>query len=84
MASQFKAYWPAAASLLLVVSLLHAPRGVAAEPPAGDDDAKSRTERIYTVAEYDPQRDPAKDLVKTIKHASRQHKRIILEIGGEW
>ncbi len=39
---------------------------------------------FYTVAKYDPQVDPAKELVETIRIAQDSKKRILLQVGGEW
>jgi thioredoxin-related protein len=39
---------------------------------------------LYTVARYDPQRDPAEDLAKTVRVAQQTNKRILLQVGGEW
>lgn len=39
---------------------------------------------FYTVAKYDPARDPAKDLAETIRVAQDSKKRILLQVGGEW
>lgn len=39
---------------------------------------------IYSVAEYDPARDPAADLAETVKMASIDGKNIILVVGGNW
>lgn len=39
---------------------------------------------IYTVVEYDIERNPARDLAATVEEASISGKRIILEIGGQW
>jgi thiol:disulfide interchange protein len=33
---------------------------------------------------YDPGRDPAKDLEKAKAAATQQHKRILIEVGGNW
>jgi thiol:disulfide interchange protein len=39
----------------------------------------------YTpVNSYDPKRDAAQDIQAAIKEAQRAHKRILLEVGGEW
>jgi thioredoxin-related protein len=35
-------------------------------------------------AGYDPSRDPAADLKAAIPQAQKEHKRILLEVGGEW
>ncbi len=39
---------------------------------------------VYTVGRYNPEADPAVDLAETIKQAQAEHKRIILQVGGEW
>ena len=39
---------------------------------------------LYTVDDYDPERDADADLLRTIEQAKAGHKRIILEIGGQW
>lgn len=36
------------------------------------------------VSAFDPGRDPAKDLQNTITEASKTHKNIILDVGGDW
>jgi thiol:disulfide interchange protein len=33
---------------------------------------------------YDPKRDPEKDIQDAVAEAQRTHKRILLEVGGEW
>jgi thioredoxin-related protein len=33
---------------------------------------------------FDPQRDPAKDLAAAVAQARQEHKRILLDVGGEW
>jgi thioredoxin-related protein len=39
----------------------------------------------YTpVTRYDPKRDAAQDIQDAVKEAQRAHKRILLEVGGEW
>ena len=39
----------------------------------------------YTpVTKFDPARNPAKDLERTIEEAKSSNKRIILDVGGEW
>ncbi len=35
-------------------------------------------------AGYDPARDPEADLKAAISQAQKEHKRILLEVGGEW
>ncbi len=39
---------------------------------------------IYTVAQYDPSRDPQADFAATVEQATADGKRIILEVGGNW
>ncbi len=39
---------------------------------------------LYTVGVYDERRDPAVDLLETIRRAQASDKRILLEVGGEW
>ena len=39
---------------------------------------------VYTVPQYNPEADPAVDLAMTAKRAQAEHKRIILQVGGEW
>jgi thiol:disulfide interchange protein len=48
----------------------------------GQDTAIS--DSIYSVAVYDPSRDPVADLQLTIERAEAEGKRILLEIGGTW
>ncbi len=44
----------------------------------------SSRQPVYTVGKYDPEADPAVDLIATIERAQAEHKRIILQVGGEW
>jgi thiol:disulfide interchange protein len=39
---------------------------------------------FYTVGHYDEARDPALDLADSIKRATAEDKRILLQVGGEW
>jgi hypothetical protein len=43
-----------------------------------------KAEPVYAVAEYDAKRDPQMDLDAAVQQASRDGKRILLEIGGNW
>ena len=36
------------------------------------------------IAKFDPSRDAAKDIQNAIKEANKTHRRIILDVGGEW
>ena len=40
--------------------------------------------KYIPVNSYDPKRDAAQDIQDAIKEAQRAHKRILLEVGGEW
>lgn len=44
----------------------------------------SSRQPVYTVGTYNPEADPAVDLVATVEQAQAEHKRIILQVGGEW
>jgi thiol:disulfide interchange protein len=39
---------------------------------------------FYTVAKYDPEREPAVDLALSLHVAQETKKRILLQVGGEW
>jgi hypothetical protein len=56
------------------------------ESPAQGDDStaqhKPTASSIYAVAEYDPERDPFKDLANVVAGAEAANKRILLEVGG--
>lgn len=39
---------------------------------------------FYSVDAYDPSRDASADLTATIARATKERKRIILEVGGLW
>jgi thioredoxin-related protein len=38
----------------------------------------------YAAEKFDPKRDPAKDLAAAVTQARQEHKKIILDVGGEW
>ncbi|HET6569391.1 MAG TPA: thioredoxin family protein [Rhodothermales bacterium] len=63
--------------LLLVAGLL--PRLALAQMASTSDSGP-----IYSVATYDPARNPAEDLKQTIREAQESHKRILVEVGGDW
>ncbi len=46
--------------------------------------AKGQSAPVYTVDVYDPSRDAARDLERTIDRAGRENKRILLLVGGNW
>ena len=39
---------------------------------------------VVPVAEYDPQRDAAADIVRAVAEAKRAKKNVLLEVGGKW
>ena len=39
---------------------------------------------VVNIAKFDPARNAAKDIENAIKNATKSHKRIILDVGGEW
>ena len=45
---------------------------------------KEKAKPVFTVSEYDPKRDPVKDLAETVKLAKKEKRRIILLVGGTW
>ena len=40
--------------------------------------------QLFTVAEYDPERNAIEDLEMTTKLAQDSRKRILIEVGGKW
>ena len=40
--------------------------------------------KYLPVAKYDPKRNAAQDIDDAVKEAQRAHKRILLEVGGDW
>lgn len=51
-----------------------------ADPPS----AKGKAKPLYSVSDYDPKRDPAKDLADTVAIARKDGRRILLLVGGDW
>ncbi len=46
--------------------------------------ADTKPRPVYSVAEYNPGRNPAEDLKATIETATSENKRILVQVGGEW
>jgi thioredoxin-related protein len=67
-------------AFLLLVTLL-ASTAFADDLSAKKDSANSP---VYTVREYDSKRDPEQDLKRTIQIASKDGRRILLVVGGDW
>jgi thioredoxin-related protein len=53
-------------------------------PPADEGAAPTELPNSALVDFYDPTRDPAEDLRQAIPIAQREHKNIMLELGGDW
>jgi thioredoxin-related protein len=45
---------------------------------------KDNDKTVVKIAKFDPARDAAKDIENAIKEATKTHRRIILDVGGEW
>jgi len=59
----------------------------ATEPAAKSETAKVPAEpaaAFYSVGSYDENRDPTVDLADTIRRATAENKRILIQVGGEW
>jgi len=69
----FKRLLPTVLTLLTIGLLL----------PASKGQTISQS-KYQPVAKYDPKRNAAQDIDDAIKEAQRAHKRILLEVGGEW
>ncbi len=46
--------------------------------------ASAQSAKYVPVTKYDPKRDAAADVQDAIKEARQTHKRILLEVGGQW
>ncbi len=64
-------------SVLVLVALAHAPYLAGVPQTPGQS-------KYIPVNSYDPKRDAAQDIEDAIKESKRSHKRILLEVGGEW
>ena len=65
---------------LLVASLLLLGTAAFAQQPAQAQEAPPKIERH----KFNPKADAAKDIQDAIKLATKQNKRILLDVGGEW
>lgn len=80
------------AAFLIALTLSTLACGVALTPPAPTSNpaptraavSKAPPSKSVLVADYDPSRDPVKDVQAAIPMAQSAHKRIMLEVGGEW
>ena len=66
-------------SLLTVILVLLLSTGFIFSQSKKDSD-----KTIVKIAKFDPSRDAAKDIKDAIKEATKTHRRIILDVGGEW
>jgi thioredoxin-related protein len=62
---------------LLAAALLLAPSTTKGAKPA-------QAAPVYTVAKYNAKRDPEKDLESTVARATKEKKRIMMIVGGNW
>ena len=75
--------------LTLLVALVPACSCVLAWPAAGNSGQKGSTWVLHTphnelAGDYDPRRDPEKDLAAASEEARRSNKNIFVVVGGEW
>jgi thiol:disulfide interchange protein len=73
----------AAVSLFLVTNLVLPNISLSAEA-AVEPATEPKSKPVYSVSEYSPERDPARDLEMTIARAKQENKRILIQVGGEW
>ncbi|MEE8398318.1 MAG: thioredoxin family protein [Desulfobacterales bacterium] len=53
--------------------------------PTGDtEDINHASSKYLPVLKYDPKRDAATDIEEAILEARRTHRRVLVEVGGEW
>jgi thioredoxin-related protein len=67
-----------AITLLTAFSLAHGQNGVLVSPTG------PRAEALPEEKIFDPARDSAKDIADGMKLAAKQHKRVLLDVGGNW
>ena len=63
--------------IAILVTVAHMPVLVGAAQTEGQT-------KYAPVVKYDPQRDAAQDIRDAVNEAQRTHKRILLEVGGNW
>jgi thiol:disulfide interchange protein len=49
-----------------------------------DAEAAAKLSKLHMFAKYDPARDPEADLKLALDKAKAEHKRVLLDVGGEW
>jgi thioredoxin-related protein len=57
---------------------------VAALCLADGSQTAGQSKKYIPVSKYDPKRNAAEDISDAIKEAQRTHRRVLLEVGGEW
>jgi len=72
------------ASTETTITTVEAPLSVAENQPPAETSTDSGHADFYTVSTYDEAFDPTDDLAKTILRAQAEHKRVILQVGGDW
>ena len=68
------------ASVVTIAAFFIAKQIRSADPSAPEAKAKP----VYSVSDYDPKRDPSKDLADTVVIAQKDGRRILLLVGGDW
>jgi len=53
-------------------------------PPARPATSADKLSQLHILAKYDPARDPEADLQLALDKAKASHKRVLLDVGGEW
>ncbi len=67
-----------------VLTLLVSSCSAADRKPATVSSEASSSASYHPVQEYDPARDAADDVDAAVAEAARTHRRVLLEVGGEW
>lgn len=72
------------AILLCVVLVISLATAAQTKPTSNSATAGGSASKYVPVHEYDPKRDPAKDVKDAIAEATLRNKRILVEVGGKW
>jgi thiol:disulfide interchange protein len=84
----FKWTWGAVALACAVIACGNAAAAKPTASPTADpalaSAAMTQAAGSVVVGAYDPKRDPAKDVQAAVKLSQSSHKRILLEVGGDW
>jgi len=76
---------PSAPSTEAASSAAPAPEARAeSSAPASTAASADKLSQLHILAKYDPARDPEADLLVALDKAKAEHKRVLLDVGGEW